>query len=157
MTHFKMLFTYFGQPQKGREKNIRSHSKIYWEVFLSFIFTPDQKVSNFFAIFHQKKLLAGKTPKLQRLKKWKYWWFLSNTVWTSSKGLLLRLMYGLIFLLTEKTKKIYLWSSFAMKFSPKVKKINFHKNIRIFQWKNIFLAIFQMCTIFIQPSSIATK
>ena len=174
MTHFKLLFTYFGQPLKGCEKNIRSHSKIYWEVFLwslvtspprnilflskdPFIFTPDQKVSNFFAIFHQKKLLAGKTPKLQRLKKWKYWWFLSNIVWTSSKGLLLRLMYGLIFLLTEKTNFFYLWSSFAMKFSPKVKKTNFHKNIRIFQWKNIFLAIFQMCTIFIQPSSIATK
>ena len=174
MTHFKLLFTYFGQPLKGREKNIRSHSKIYYEVFLGSLVTslprnilfwaptclfqsPDQKVFNFFPNFYQKKLLARKSPKLQKLKKWRYWWFLLKIVLPSSKGLLLRLMDGLIFLLTEKTNFFYLWWSFALKFSPKVKKTNFHKKIRVFQWKNIFLTIFQMCITLIQPSLIATK
>ena len=119
--------------------------------------SPDQKVFNFFAIFYQKKLLAGKTPKLQKLKKWRYWWFLLKIVLPSSKGLLLGLMNGFIFILTEKANIFYLWSSFGMKFSPKVKKSNFHKKIRVFWWKNIFLTIFQMCIIFIQPSLIATK
>ena len=109
--------------------------------------SPDQKVSNFFAIFYQKKLLARKTPKLQKLKKWRYWWFLLKIVLPSSKGLLLRLMYGLIFQLTSKTNFFYLWSSFGVKFSPKVKKTNFHKKIRVFQWKNIFWPFFKCASL----------
>ena len=95
-------------------------------------------MSNFFAIFYQKKLLAGKTPKLQKLKKWRYWWFLLKIVLPSSKGLLLRLMYGLIFQLTSKTNFFYLWSSFGMKFSPKVKKQIFIRKLEFFNEKIFF-------------------
>ena len=37
-----------------------------------------------------------------------------------------------------KNELFYLWSSFGMKFSPKVEKTNFLIKIWIFQWKNIF-------------------
>ena len=105
--------------------------------------SPDQKVFNFFAIFYQKKLLARKTPKLQKLKKWRYWWFLLKIVLPSSKGLLLRLMDGLIFLLTEKTNFFYLWWSFALKFSPKVKKQIFIRKWEFFNEKIFFWPFFK--------------
>ena len=56
-------------------------------------------------------------------------------------------MYGLIFQLTSKTNFFYLWSSLGMKFSPKVKKTNFHKKIWIFRWKNIFWPFFKCASL----------
>ena len=109
--------------------------------------SPDQKVFNFFAIFYQKKLLARKTPKLQKLKKWRYWWFLLKIVLPSTKGLLLRLMYSLIFQLTSKTIFFYLWSTFGMKFSQKMREKKFLKKIIIFQWKSIFWPFFKCASL----------
>ena len=95
-------------------------------------------MSNFFAIFYQKKLLAGKTPKLQKLKKWRYWWFLLKIVLPSSKGLLLRLMYGFIFQLTSKTNffiydHVLVWNS-----HQKWKKQIFIRKFEFFDEKIFF-------------------
>ena len=103
-----------------------------------------KKCPTFLPFFIKKSFsLAGKTPKLQRLKKWKYWWFLSNIVWTSSKGLLLRLMDGLIFLLTEKTNFFIYDEVSAWNSHQKWKKQIFIRKLEFFNEKIFFWPFFK--------------